>query len=59
MENCKQRRNLRSRLKTDPHSPEVFRINGPLVNFDPFYAAFNIKEGDAMYLKPEQRARIW
>jgi putative endopeptidase len=29
------------------------------VNFDPFYAAFNIKEGDAMYLKPEQRARIW
>jgi putative endopeptidase len=50
---------MRSRLNTDPHSPEMFRINGPLVNFDPFYAAFNIKEGDAMYLKPEQRARIW
>jgi putative endopeptidase len=50
---------MRSRLNTDPHSPEMFRINGPLVNFDPFYAAFNVKEGDAMYLKPEQRARIW
>ncbi len=50
---------MRTRLQTDPHSPEMFRINGPLVNFDPFYAAFNIKEGDAMYLKPEQRARIW
>jgi putative endopeptidase len=50
---------MRSRLNTDPHSPEMFRINGPLVNFDPFYAAFGIKEGDAMYLKPEQRARIW
>jgi putative endopeptidase len=50
---------MRSRLNTDPHSPEMFRINGPLVNFDPFYAAFNVKEGDAMFLKPEQRARIW
>ncbi len=50
---------MRSRLNTDPHSPEMFRINGPLVNFDPFCAAFNIKEGDAMYLKPEQRAKIW
>jgi putative endopeptidase len=51
--------NMRTRLQTDPHSPEIFRINGPLVNFDPFYAAFNIKEGDAMYLKPADRARIW
>jgi putative endopeptidase len=51
--------NMRTRLQTDPHSPEMFRINGPLVNFDPFYAAFDIKEGDAMYLKPENRATIW
>jgi putative endopeptidase len=50
---------MRTRLQTDPHSPEIFRINGPLVNFDPFYAAYNIKEGDAMYLKPADRARIW
>ncbi len=50
---------MRTRLLTDPHSPEIFRINGPLVNFDPFYAAFNVKEGDSMYIKPENRARIW
>ncbi len=50
---------MRSRLNTDPHSPEMFRINGPLVNFDPFYKAFDIKEGNTMYLKPESRARIW
>ncbi len=50
---------MRTRLQTDPHSPEIFRINGPLVHFDPFYAAFNVKEGDSMYLKPENRVRIW
>ncbi len=50
---------MRTRLQTDPHSPEIFRINGPLVHFDPFYASFNVREGDAMYLKPENRVRIW
>lgn len=50
---------LRTRITTDPHSPEMFRINGPAANFDPFYAAFDVKEGDKMYLKPEQRAKIW
>lgn len=50
---------MRTRLQTDPHSPEIFRINGPLVHFDPFYAAFNVKEGDALFLKPENRVRIW
>ncbi len=51
--------NIRTQLLTDPHSPEKFRVNGPLVHFDPFYAAFNVKEGDSMYIKPENRARIW
>ncbi len=50
---------MRTRLQTDPHSPEMYRINGPLVHFDPFYAAFNVKEGGAMYVKPADRARIW
>jgi putative endopeptidase len=50
---------LRTRINTDPHSPETFRVNGPSSNFDPFYLAFNIKEGDKMYLKPEERAHIW
>lgn len=50
---------LRTRINTDPHSPEMFRINGPAFNFDPFYAAFNIKEDAKMYIKPEDRAKIW
>lgn len=49
----------RVRVTTDPHSPAKFRINGPLSNFEPFYAAFNIKEGDKMYKKPEERAKVW
>ena len=43
----------------DPHSPGIFRAIGPLVNFQPFYDAFHIKEGDPMWRKPEDRAKIW
>ncbi len=50
---------MRTRLQTDPHSPEMYRINGPLVHFDPFYAAFNVKEGEAMFVKQADRAKIW
>ncbi len=50
---------LQMRINTDPHSPEMFRVNGPLSNFDPFYTAYNVKEGDKMYLRPEERAHIW
>ena len=46
-------------IKTNPHSPVMFRANGPLRNFDPWYQAFDVKPGDAMYLPPEQRVRIW
>jgi putative endopeptidase len=48
---------LQQQLTTDTHTPAHFR---PLVvrNFDPWYAAFKVKDG-AMYLKPEQRIRIW
>jgi len=51
--------NMLTRMNTDPHSPEMFRVNGPASNFDPFYAAFNIKESDQMYIKPENRSKIW
>jgi putative endopeptidase len=37
----------------------MYRANGPLRNFDPWYQAFDVKPGDAMYLPPEQRVRIW
>ena len=50
---------LRSQIKTDPHSPGRYRATQPLLNVDAFYKAFDIKEGDAMYLKPEKRVRIW
>lgn len=50
---------LRNRIKTDPHSPGMYRAFMPLKNIDAFYDAFEIKEGDKMYLKPEERVRIW
>lgn len=50
---------LETQIKTDPHSPGVVRATQPLKNIDAFYEAFAIKEGDAMYLAPEKRVRIW
>ncbi|PQB05593.1 M13 family metallopeptidase [Aureitalea marina] len=50
---------LRTQIKTDPHSPGRYRATQPLLNIDAFYEAFDIKEGDAMYLPPEERVRIW
>jgi putative endopeptidase len=46
-------------LKTDPHSPSEFRGDGALANQPPFYDAFGVKEGDAMYLAPDQRVIMW
>ena len=50
---------LRQRVLTDPHSPDEFRINGVVRNIDAWYRAFDVQPGDAMYLPPEQRVRIW
>ena len=50
---------LRNQIKTDPHSPGKVRATQPLVNIDAFYEAFDIKEGDPMYVAPEDRVRIW
>jgi putative endopeptidase len=49
---------MRQQLVTGPHSPGNFR---PYVsrNLDPWYKAFNVQPGQAMYLTPEQRVRIW
>jgi predicted metalloendopeptidase len=51
--------NLINRIKGDPHSPSQYRTNGVVRNMDAWYEAFDIKEGDAMYLPPEKRVRIW
>ncbi len=50
---------LETQIKTDPHSPGIYRATQPLKNIDSFYEAFDIKEGDPMYLAPEKRVRIW
>ncbi|MFZ6656674.1 M13 family metallopeptidase [Undibacterium sp. TJN19] len=47
------------RINTDPHSPSMFRGNGPLTNLPEFYSAFGVKEGDKMYVAPEKRVTIW
>jgi putative endopeptidase len=50
---------LRTYLNTNPHSPAMWRVNGPLMNFAPFYKAFNIQPGDKNYKAEDQRVRIW
>lgn len=50
---------LRNRLMTDPHSPSQYRVIGILSNMPEFYQAFDVKEGDKMYIKPEERVKIW
>jgi predicted metalloendopeptidase len=50
---------LRNQLLTDSHSPGAYRAFVPLTNFDPFYAAWDIKPGDKMYRPPEERVKVW
>jgi putative endopeptidase len=47
------------RLAVDPHSPAEFRCNGTIRNVPEFYKAFNIKEGDKLWLAPDKRVQIW
>ncbi|MCF1426770.1 MAG: M13 family peptidase [Shewanella sp.] len=47
------------RLLTDVHSPSHFRAMGTPRNIPEFYEVFGVKEGDKMYLPPEQRVKIW
>ncbi|MDH6252939.1 putative endopeptidase [Chryseobacterium sp. H1D6B] len=50
---------MTNQVKTDPHSPGYFRSFGPLINVDAFYKAFDVKQGDKLYKKPEDRIKIW
>ncbi len=50
---------LAQRILTDPHSPDQFRGNAPLTNIDAWYSAFNVKPGDKLYKKPEDRIKVW
>jgi putative endopeptidase len=50
---------LRTQIKTDPHSPGMYRANGPLRNIPEFYAAFNVTENNEMYQPDSLRVVIW
>lgn len=50
---------IASRIKTDPHSPNIWRCNSPLSNMPEFYQAFDIKPGDKMYRPDSLRAKVW
>ncbi len=49
----------RTRMATDPHSPNQYRVNGIVRNFDEWYDAFGVTAEDDLYLPPEERIRIW
>ena len=50
---------LRYWVNNDPHSPPMWRVNGPLMNNPAFYPAFNVKPGEMMYLDNDKRIKIW
>ena len=50
---------LRKRLVTDSHSPSEYRANGVVANMPEFYQAFDVKEGDKLYLPEAERVKIW
>lgn len=50
---------LRLLIGTNPHSPAMYRANGAVRNVPEFYEAFAVEEGDALYLPPEERVKIW
>lgn len=50
---------LRNYVKTDPHSPPMWRVNGPLMNFTPFYEAFDVQPGDDNYKPVDERIKVW
>ena len=50
---------LLEQIKSDPHAPDEFRVNGAVRNHPAFYATFGVKPGDALYLPPEKRVSLW
>lgn len=50
---------LRSQIENNVHSPGKYRVNGIVRNFGPWYDAFGVKPGDALYLPADQRVKIW
>jgi putative endopeptidase len=50
---------IKNQVKTDPHSPAMYRAYVPLQNVDSFYKAFDVKAGDKLFVAPDKRVKIW
>jgi putative endopeptidase len=50
---------LKQQIASDPHSPAVYRVNGTVRNQPGWYAAFDVKPGDKLYVAPADRVKIW
>jgi putative endopeptidase len=50
---------MRMYVNTNPHSPARWRVNGPLMNFTPFYNAFNVQAGETMFKPENERITVW
>jgi putative endopeptidase len=50
---------MRNQVLNGPHSPGIYRANGPVRNMDAWYAAFDVTAEDDLYLPPDQRVTIW
>jgi putative endopeptidase len=49
----------RMSISTNPHSPPMYRTNGPMSNMTSFYKAFNVKPGNKMYRPDTARVKVW
>jgi putative endopeptidase len=50
---------IRHVIKYGFHAPTQYRVNGVVRNIDEWYAAFDVRPGNKLYLPPERRVRIW
>ena len=50
---------VKNQVKTDPHAPGIYRSYVPLQNLDAWYEAFNVTPENKLYIKPENRVKIW
>tara|TARA_R110002073_G_scaffold72537_1_gene177270 strand:+ start:258085 stop:260097 length:2013 start_codon:yes stop_codon:yes gene_type:complete len=50
---------MRTYVTNNSHSPAIWRVNGPLMNFTPFYEAFNVQPGETNFRAEEERIKIW
>lgn len=50
---------VKKQVVSDPHSPRQFRVNGVVHNIDAWYASFDVKPGQKLYVAPDKRVHIW